>query len=199
MRALPAAITAARAKRAGMISHFLLWIVARDRETGSDAPIGVWTGDDHREFTIRGQTRLYYGRGALLEIDPFVQETGLSVHEHVMRLAGLSEAAEQAMRGYDARFAPAEIHRAEFSAETHQLLAEPVIELDGEIEAVSITTPVEDEEPIIEITALSNSAFLTRPLPVKRSDAHLRARAPSDAFLQYAKISGTKGDPWGSK
>lgn len=199
MRAIPATITAARAKRAGMISHFLLWIVARDRDTGEDAPIGLWTGDDHREFSIRGEARLYYGRGGLLEVDPFVHETGVTVREHVLRLAGLSEAAQQAMRGYDARLAPVEIHRAEFDADTHQLLAEPVIELDGEIDAVTLSEPREDGEPVTEVTALSNAALLTRPLPVKRSDESLRARAPDDAFLQYAKISASKGDAWGAE
>ncbi|WP_136685707.1 hypothetical protein [Falsirhodobacter xinxiangensis] len=199
MRAIPAAIAAARAERAGIISHHLVWVRAKDRETGAASPIGFWTGDDHREFTVGGASRLYYGAGGLLALDQIVQGVGMEVRQHQISLSGIAPEVELAIRGYEVRLAPCEIHRAEFSTETGALLAAPEMVVDGEVDAVTITTPQIGGEATVGMRVLSNAALLTRPLAIKRSDESLRARAPNDAFLQYAKISGSKGDPWGAK
>lgn len=199
MRTLPAAVTAARSQRAGIISHHLIWVLARDRATGNANPIGFWTGGYHREFVIGGQSRLYYGAGEVLGLEDIVQEIGLQVREQRIMLAGIAPAVETAMRGYELRFAPCQIHRAEFSSVTAEPLAAPEMVLDGEIGSAQITTAAEGEEGVASLVALSNAAFLTLPLTAKRSDESLRARAPNDAFLQYAKLSGSQGDPWGAK
>jgi hypothetical protein len=199
MRAIPAAIAAARAERAGIISHHLVWVRARDRTSGAVSPIGFWTGDDHRDFTVGGASRLYYGAGGLLALDQIVQGVGMSVRQHQVSLSAIAPEVEVAIRGYDVRLVPCEIHRAEFDTASGNLLAAPEMVVDGEVDAVTINTPQEGGEASVTMRVLSNAALLTRPLPIKRSDESLRARAPNDAFLQYAKISGSKGDPWGAK
>lgn len=110
MRAIPAAIAAARAERAGIISHHLVWVRAKDREAGAASPIGFWTGDDHREFTVGGASRLYYGAGGLLALDQIVQGVGMDVRQHQVSLSGIAPEVEVAIRGYEVRLAPCEIN-----------------------------------------------------------------------------------------
>ncbi|MCJ8139350.1 hypothetical protein [Falsirhodobacter halotolerans] len=201
MRDIPAAIAAARAERAGIISHHLVWIEARDRATGNNATLGFWTGDDHQDFTIGGTVRTYYGAGVMAgkALPEFVQEIGVQVREHQLTFSGIAPEVELVVRGYDVRLAPCEIHRAEFSTEDERLLAPPIMVVDGEVSGVNITTPAEGGDAKIALSILSNAVMLTRSLPRKRSDESLRARRPNDPFLQYAKISGSNGDPWGAK
>ncbi|MCJ8138610.1 hypothetical protein [Falsirhodobacter halotolerans] len=199
MRDLAPAILAARAARAGIISRHLIWIEARDRETGAASPIGFWTGDDHQDFTIGNAVRTYYGAGTVGGLPQFVEETGVQVRSHNITFSGIAPEVEIALRGYDVRLVPCQIHRAEFDTLTGALLAPPRPVIDGEVSGVTITTPAQGGEATATLSVLSNAVMLTRPLPRKRSDESLRARRPQDAFLQYARISGAKGDLWGAK
>lgn len=197
MRTNPPAIAAARADRAGLKVRHLIWIVARD---GSEpAPVGFWTGDDHEDFDIDGVTRTYLGAGTALSLDPVTHSTGIKVRQHRMTLSGIKPEVEQAMRGYDPRFAPVQIHQVEYSPLTSQLLAAPRIVFDGQIDGVAFKDGPIGSGSECQITALSNAVFLTRPLYLKRSDESLRARRPNDGFMRFAKIAEHSGDVWGAK
>jgi hypothetical protein len=57
------------ASASGLVAQILLWVEAKD-PTGQPAPVGLWTGEDDRSFTVVGQSRLYEGAGELLAIEP---------------------------------------------------------------------------------------------------------------------------------
>lgn len=106
-------------------ARVLVWMQALDRETGQVETMGLWNGADHRVFTIRGEERTYYGAGGLIAVDPITSRTGLNVRMQRLVFSPLAPEVEQLIRGYDARFAPVEIHRALFDPDSHALVDEP--------------------------------------------------------------------------
>lgn len=199
MQAYPSAVAAQLAARTGVRIRLLLWITARDRDTGLPESIGFWTGDDNQTFSIGGVSRDYLGAGAMLAVDPIVHQTGLVIRNLTVSLSPLSEAVALAMRGYDPRLAPAEIHQAFFDPATHLLLANPVRVFRGWVNEVEITTPEIGGDAACRVLLASNSQILTRKLPAKKSDASHQKRFSGDTFMQYADVSGTVPIAWGEK
>lgn len=175
----------------------LLWITARDWTTGTSHSIGLWDGDDDLTFTIGGVDRVYYGAGGIVGIDAIVMTAGLNVQMQGVTLSAIQPAAEQAIRGYDIRLAPIEIHRALFDTETGNLLEEPHQMFTGWCDALPLTRSAVGGSFTGKMTIASTARALTRNVVTKRSDAAMRARSSTDAFCQYASVSGTVPYYWG--
>lgn len=199
MRTLDSAILAALQARTGLLARLLIWIVARDRSTGDDTPVGFWTGDDQQSFTIGGESRTYYGAGALISTPPLQAEVGLKVRSHRVTFSPLAPEVEQVIRGYDPRLAPSQMHVAYFDPDTHNLLAEPVRIFRGFVNTVSVTTPGVGGEASVEVEFLSSAHALTRKLALKKSDESLRRRAPTDGFRKYTTVTGAVQCLWGER
>jgi hypothetical protein len=185
------------AARGPMLAHVLVWVSARNRATGGTESIGFWTGADHAEFVIGGETRVYYGAGTALSVDPLRLQTGLQVRSQRVQLSQIAAETQLAIRGYDPRHAPVEIHRALFDPLTHALIGEPHLVLRGNIDKAPVRTPSKGETGSIEVEIATAARRLTKPLTRKRSDASLRARAGTDAFRQYASLADKVETPWG--
>ena len=180
-------------------ARVLVWIEALNRETGAAETIGLWNGADHRVFTIRGEERTYYGAGGLVAVDPITSRTGLGVRMQRIVFSPLAPEVEQLIRGYDARFAPVEIHRALFDPDTHNLVDEPHRRFRGFLDKISpFKTGPKGDKVTIELQLASAARALTIPLSRKRSNETLRARAPDDAFRKYTDVSGTITVKWGT-
>ncbi|MGR3599195.1 MAG: hypothetical protein ACU0FH_02145 [Heliomarina sp.] len=197
MRNLAAPILSMLQARAGMYACLLVWIEAKDRSTGVREPVGFWTGADHQDFNIGGETRTYYGAGAMIGTEPMTANVGLSVRTHTLRLSHIAPEVRQALRGYDPRLAPAQMHIAYFDPATHNLLADPVRVFKGSVNATPITTPGVGGSGAAEVELLSSAHSLTRPLALKKSHHSLQARSPGDDFRQYATVAGTVTTVWG--
>lgn len=197
MRSYSPATAAYFAARGPVLAHVLIWIAARNRSTGAVETIGFWTGADHRDFVIAGATRTYYGAGAALSVDPIRLQTGLQVRTQRVQLSQVAVEAQLAVRGYDPRHGPVEIHRAIFDPLSEALVDEPHLVLRGNIDKVQIKTPAKGEAGSIEIEIATAARRLTKPLTRKRSDASLRVRAGTDAFRQYAALADKVETPWG--
>ena len=102
--------------------------------------MGLWTGEEDRDFSIGGGTRTYHGAGALLGLDQIVMQTGLTVRMQRVSLAPIAAEVAQLLRGYDAGLAPAEIHRALFDPMSGDLVAEPKRLWKGVIDTAPIHT-----------------------------------------------------------
>ena len=113
------------AKREGTDTRVLVWIEAKNRATGATETMGLWTGDDHEDFTIGGQVRTYFAAGNVLNVDNIISEIGLNVRMHNITLSAISPEIEQLVRGYDVRLAPVEIHRVVRDLETGNLISAP--------------------------------------------------------------------------
>lgn len=176
----------------------LFWVRALNRSTGEVETLGIWNGDDHREFTIAGETRTYYGAGSLLSVDPITSQTGLKVRTHRIKLSPLAPEVQQLIRGYEPRFAPVELHRAVFDPDTHALIDEPHRRVKGYIDKVTLKTGPKAESVTCEIEIASAARALTIPLSRKRSHETLQARSPGDGFRRYASVAGVITVPWGT-
>lgn len=176
----------------------LLWIVAKNRDTGAPESIGFWNGDDHRTFTIGGQARTYYGAGALIAIPSITYQVGLVVRMQSVSVSAIAPEIQTALRGYEPRLAAVEIHRALFDPDSGALVDEPHRMFKGEINTVTFSVSATGEVGC-EIELASQARSLTRTLTALRSDNALRGRHPGDRFFRYADVSGSVDVFWGEK
>ena len=195
---LSAAILNHLQTRAARDAHLLVWIAARNRETDASETIGFWTGADHRDFSIGGETRSYYGAGTLLKMDSLVVETGLQVRTHRLVFSSVAPEVQLATRGYETREAPFQMHVAYSDALTKELIDAPVRRFKGVCAGLKITRPKKGGEANLELSVQSAAKQLTKTLPLKKSDAALRARAPADALRKATDVGGLVESAWGT-
>ena len=205
MRILDSTSAAYLAARTGVVSRHMVHVIARNRETGLQEALGLWQGDDHLTIAINGTNRTYFGAGGLIGVEPIRAGIGLEVRMLQLALSPLTPEVAQLLRGYDARLAPAEVHRALLSLETGQLIAEPIRVFRGWVDEVKIRTGAVSETGEVggtgeaTVTLASAARGLTRPLTLTRSDAEMRRRNAGDAFRRYTDIAGEVGVWWGEK
>lgn len=197
MRDLPTAVAAHLAARKGLLVHALIWLSARDRSTGAAETLGLWTGADHQDIVVGGVARRYYGVGAVLALDPFVSQALGHEQTWSMQVSSLHAQVIEAIRIYDARLAPVEVHSWYFDPLTHNPLADPIREFRGTVMEVDLPTPPVGGEAVATISCVSDAWRLTRGLTLRRSDAALQARAPGDGFRRHNALSGAVQVAWG--
>jgi hypothetical protein len=197
MRILDTASAAYLAARTGVASRHMVHVIARNRETGAQEALGLWQGDDHLTIAIGDTNRTYYGAGGLIGVEPIRAGIGLEVRMLQLALSPLTPEVAQLLRGYDARLAPAEVHRALLSLETGQLIAEPIRVFRGWVDEVKIRTGEVGGSGEATVTLASAARGLTRALTLTRSDAEMRRRNTGDAFRRYTDIAGEVGVWWG--
>lgn len=196
---LPPAVVAHVAARKPMHIQALVWLTARDRSTGSPQTIGLWTGADHQAITVGGVSRTYYGVGALIGLENLTARARLEERTWSMKLSPLHDQVVEAIRLYDARLAPLELHLWFIDPATDQALASPVPAFRGTVMGAPIETPPEGGEASCTVQCVSDGWRLSRGLTVKRSDAALQARFPGDRFRRWNTISGSVESVWGSR
>ena len=197
MRTFPAATAAYFASRSAFIGHVLVWLCPRNRDSGATETIGFWTGADHAEFTIRGETRVYFGAGAMLGMDPIRRQTGLKVRSQRITFSQVAPELMMAVRGYDPRHCPVEVHRALFDPAQETLIDEPHMILRGYLDKLKLPTPARGEKGNISFEIATAGRALTKPVSRYRSDATLRARAANDGFRKYSSLADKGETPWG--
>lgn len=181
--------------REDKVVHALLWLTARNRSTGLPETIGLWTGDDTQVINIDGSNRTYYGP-AILNIPAIDGGVGLDVRQVRIPLPHLVPEVITALRTYDPKLAPVEIHFAEFSTDTRAFLgAERVFK--GWVNESPIGTAADGGEGSGELILVSASRSLTKTLPVYRSHADQQNRSAGDEFREYASTTGLKEVWWG--
>jgi len=199
MRAIPSAVQTQRETRSGTITHHLIWITARNRSTGADETLGLWTGDIEQDFTINGVTRTYSAAGAVLGIEPIRFAVGLNVIYHSITLSPFTDAVQAALREYDARLAPIEIHQVAYDPETMTVLADPFQIVDGEINEMPEDFPPEGGEGSITVSIASAARRFTVSPALFKSDAALRKRSATDDFRKYVDVQGAIKVAWGER
>lgn len=197
MRTFSSTTAAYLADRSAFNGDLLVWLSARNRVSGATENIGFWTGVDVRDFSIEGQTRTYYGAGSLLAMDPIRRQTGIKVRTQRITFSQVSPEVLQALRVFDPRHAPVEVHRALFDPLTEALIDEPHLILRGYIDKAPLPTPPKGESAAVSIEVATHARALTIPLSRFRSDATLRARATGDGFRKYASLADTVETKWG--
>ena len=197
MRAYLAADLDQLTARAGVRPRILVWIRAKRWDTGATEAVGFWSGEDDATFAIAGVDRLYHGAGGLLGIDDLTLETGLDVRTLQIWFATAAEEVVDAVRGYDLRLAPVEVHRVLTGPLTHAPIAEPHRIWRGWVDGAPLTTPaIGGEGGRVTLTVASAAMALTRRLSAKYSDASMSRRG-GDRLFRYADVSGKTPVYWG--
>lgn len=196
MRSYDAATLAYLSARKGTVARTLVWLSANDRSTGVTETLGFWDGDDAQTFTIGAETRVYYGAGAVMAPQVFTMQVGLKVRMQTVELSPLAPEVAQAVRGYDLRLAPCEIHRAFFDADTLALVGPPTPISDGWVDEAPITTPQIGDTARVILTLASNARGLTKSLATKKSDETQKLKG-GDRFRRWADVAGRVPAFWG--
>lgn len=182
----------------GIVSHILFWMIVKNRTTGASEPLGLWTGDDHQSFVVDGETRTYLGAGALMGLPSLIYEAGLDVRNYRFSLASLAPEVAEALRYYEPRLAPVQVHRALFDPMTGALVSNPYRLLVGVVDDVSIVTPEMGGQGAASVSVASSARSLTRALPICKSDEQQKLRG-GDRFRRWVDVSGSVDVFWGSK
>lgn len=184
--------------RGPLAIEVLIWVQAKNRETGLPEELGLWTGFEDRAFTIDSEARTYFGAGTVLEVPDLISQAGLGVQMQTAALALVTPEVEQLIRGYDARQAPVEIHLARFDPETNALI-DTTRAFKGWIDEAAVREGVKNGEASLTTRMASSARALTRKVPLRRSDAAHQVAQPGDAFFRYADVSGAVSVWWGMK
>lgn len=186
------------AERRGSASHVLLWLTARNRETGVPESIGFWTGDDHQDFVISGQARTYYGAGAVISVAPVKAGIGLKVRQHRIVLPPLLDEVKQALRVYEPRQAAVEVHVCPMDIDTGDALGTPIRMIKGMLNSAPEEIDGKGGENGVELVVVTNARRLTFGLPLLRSNEELQKRNQADRGREYSDVAGDWVVPWGA-
>lgn len=195
--AFAASLTAAR--DGSIAPLYFLWVVARDRETGAEAPIGLWSGDEDLTITIEqpdgsSVSRVYLG-ACNLEIDGIQYVADLTDNPVSASLSQLAPAAQLLVRGLDVRLAYCEIHATTWTGGA--LTSVPQLLWIGIVDEGPISAPGAGGEGGIALSIRSEiMTQLGQASPAKSSDAHQRRRLSTDRFCEYSGIIGSRDVQW---
>lgn len=183
----------------GIHVRSLVWISARNRDTGATETAGFWNGSDELTVNISGVDRTYTGAGALLGVSPITGTVGLQVRMHQLSLSGLPPEVIELIYGYDARLAPIEVHQIHYDPTTGVVIGDPIRILKGWIDEMPVPRPQEGGTATVEVSVASASRALTRTLTSKKSDEMQRRIDPDDRGREYSAVSGAVGVFWNTK
>ncbi|WP_457587283.1 hypothetical protein [Ensifer canadensis] len=201
----PAYMTAlSNAPERGLIPRRLVYLTARDRQTGAQIKRGFW--NDHHTldipvingFTGLPETRTYIGEGALLGVSDITYVSDLTIQSVEIQLSQIVEAAQQMVRQYELRLGAVEIHECLLDPETRMPVSVELPDFLGMVDGAPIETPVVGGEGAIRVKAASDAiVMLTRINPRKAShEAHKAARG--DDWAKYrAAMENVVTIAWG--
>lgn len=183
-----------------IVPRWLVWLSARNTATGQVETVGFWTGDDDADFEIDGEERRYHGAGSLISIGDMTYTAGGEVQMQRLTLAILAPEVEQAIRQYDPRLQPAEIHLALFDPDTGALIG-TARAFRGWIEEAPIRRAAKGDQATstCTVTLASSARAGTKTLGLKKSAQSQRRRLSTDRGRDYADIAGQVNVQWGGE
>lgn len=198
-----AALAAARDK--GLIPIRTLWIVCKNRATGSPQSFGLWTSDDDVSIdVISGSTgsvvtRNYSG-GVNLKIGGMPRVSDFTIQEVEVAFSSIAPICRSIVREYDPRLAYVEIHSGWLDT-TSRIMVDPgEIDFIGLVDGAPIETPaIGGGESLFKLRVVSEAlTMLTRTNTTKRSYEG-QARRSNDQMAKYANSVDTWKVFWGEQ
>lgn len=196
MKTFDPATTAYLVRRAGNVARVLVHVWAANRNTGLIERLGLWSGDQDREFLIEGEMRQYVRAAGLIQMDEIISQPGTDVIFSQLSLTTVDPAIWGIVQTYDLRFAAVEVHRALFDADSGSLISEPHRLLKGWIDKAPMPLPEAGGDAQMHISIASANRGLTRTLPFMKSDPALQAARSGTRFRRYTDV-GTVTAHWG--
>ena len=190
------------AREGGIVPRTMIYITAKDRETGTFSPFGLWTGDDDITVEVISgatglpETRTYFGMGKTLIVPSIPLVADLTIQAITVEMSQLSAVTQEIVRGYDVRLAPVDMHQCLYDPTT-RLPVEPELVFIGEVDGSSTETPAAGGEGSITLEIVSSAIrALTRTNPRKRSH-EAQKRRDGDEFGRYSNSVASWEVLWG--
>ncbi len=177
----------------GFKINWLIWIAAKNRNTGATEAIGLWDGDDTENFTIGGNVRTYNGALGLFGLSDLTFGTGTVIRSQTLQIGPITPAVRAAIHTYEPRFAPVEIHAMVSFSDGYSELDR---RFKGFIDKLPSALPGINDAPTATLTLVSAARLGTRVPHLRKSDEAQRKRN-DDRFRQYSDISGVVPVWWG--
>jgi hypothetical protein len=202
MRDIDSASLAALAARA-LVARDFIQITGISFEDGSSQTAYFWsdygtvTAEVIDAITGVATSHEYIGTATLLKIDDIPLTSDVTVRTVNATLSQINQAVVDAVRGYDLKQAPVQIHRGLFDPATRELVAAPLPRFVGFVDTSIITTPQEGNDGSIVLTLTSHTQELTRFNTAKCSDADQQRRSSGDTFYQDMAVVGNWQIFWG--
>ncbi|MCM2472159.1 hypothetical protein HGO38_01540 [Rhizobium sp. CG5] len=197
-----AALVAARED--GIVPRRLVYITAKDRETGDPVEVGIWTGDDDVNIPVLSgltgteETRTYYG-GLNLSVGEIPRVSDLTTQTVTIEMSQIAEITQLLVRGYDVRLAKVEIHDLLLDPRSRMPVAPAEIAFLGEVDGAPIDTPAAGSDGKITLNVVSDAiSMLSRTNPAKSSYQGQKRRS-DDRWGRYKGTVGNWELPWGQK
>lgn len=187
------------ARDGGIAPVYFFWVRARDRETGAEESLCLWTGDEDIEISAQAPaggsvSRAYLG-GCNLRVDGIEYVADLTDNPVTVSLSQIADAAQHLVRGLDVRLAYCEIHAT--SRIGGAFASEPQLQWVGIIDDVLIATPEVGGEGNIGFSVRSElMSQLTAINPAKSSDSHQKRRQEGDRFSEYSGVIQSRKVQW---
>ncbi|TPE47223.1 hypothetical protein [Amaricoccus solimangrovi] len=203
MRAVNARAQGQRERRGALVEAQMIWIEARDRESGDIHGLGIWQGETTEQIRVTDmfsgatETRTFFNLG-LISISSIRYETGLDIRPVSVTLSALSEPVQAAFRLYDARGARAQIWRRSYDPDSRLPIGDPEPRFKGFVNTAPIERPAAGGEATIEVQLVSTARMLTFTSERKKSDEAQRRRE-DDRFRRYKGTARAWDVPWGTK
>lgn len=184
-------------------ARILVWITAKDRDTGEDVSKGYWNGVGNVTVSVvdgrSGATvsRLFLGAGEMLGVGSVQLTSDINVRQTDITFSQIASQAQLLVRGYDVRNAPVQIYRGYFDPDTRALAAAPKSIFIGYVDGSPIVTPKEGDEGSITLHCVSTTRELTRSNPDVRSHESQILRSATDNFLENVSVAGEWVLAWG--
>lgn len=185
------------AERRGTDGQVLLWIVAKNRDTGAPESLGFWTGDDHQIFLVAGEVRRYYGAGNVIDVPPITASLGFQVRQTRIKLPPLTDEVQALVRQYDPRLAKVEIHSCPMDIDTGNQLGDPIRMFKGFLNEAPEEISRKGGASFLQLILVSSARNLTLGLPLKRSSSELQRRNAKDLGREYSTTAGEWPVRWG--
>lgn len=196
----PNFITALAASRdAGIAPVYFFWVRARNRASGADETMGLWSGDEDIAQSVESPagglvSRSYLG-GCNLRVDGIQYVADLTDNPVNVSVSQIADATQQLVRGFDVRLAYCEIHATSWVGGA--FASQPQLLWVGVIDDVLIATPEVGGEGQMGFSVRSDlMAQLTAINPAKSSDSHQKRRQAGDKFSEYSGAIKARNIQW---
>ena len=186
-------------KRGGIRPRVFFRFTAKNRDTGADETLCLWTGADAQQFSIDGQLDTFYGAGSIMTIGRLKNEMGTTIRRMSVTLAHLTPEVTNLIRLYNVKRAPVTIWSMLFSTESGLPVTSAIRRFKGYVDKAPITTAEKGGTSSCTVDMFSVSRNLSRKVPSKFSNDNQKLRNTADNMLQYIGVTGLIQVAWGSQ
>jgi len=187
-----------------VVARTLVTITVKDRLTGNPVPLGFWMDAGPASFNVvNPRTGAVEGRSflgeALISVGEIPLISDISVRDVEAVLAAIDDSVQEAVRTYDVRNAPIEIHRVYLDPTTMGQVAPARCRFLGQVDTAPIETAAEGGASTVTLSCTSTTQELRRKNPDVASYESQILRKSDDDFYRDTGVASDWTLFWGRK